>query len=97
DLPLVRADSQALSTALLNLLDNAYKYSGESKEILLQASASNGDVIFSVKDNGLGISPREAKRIFRPFYQVDQRLSRSSSGFGLGLSIVQQIVAAHNG
>ncbi|MGD0258397.1 MAG: HAMP domain-containing sensor histidine kinase [Verrucomicrobiota bacterium] len=97
DLPSVVADADALVTALVNLLDNAYKYSGEEKQIILSASAENGSVFFAVKDNGIGLSPRDTKRIFKRFYQVDQRLSRSGGGCGLGLSIVKFIVTAHHG
>jgi len=97
ELPDVMADSDALTTAVINLLDNAYKYSEDIKHIVLSARAENGCVLFSVRDNGIGIAPREAKRIFQPFHQVDQRLSRKGSGCGLGLSIVQFIAAAHHG
>jgi signal transduction histidine kinase len=96
-LPSVVADADALVTALVNLLDNAYKYSGEEKQITLSASAENGSVSFAVKDNGIGLSPRDTKRIFKRFFQVDQRLSRSGGGCGLGLSIVKFIVTAHHG
>jgi signal transduction histidine kinase len=97
DLPSVVADADALVTAVVNLLDNAYKYSGEEKQITLSASAENGSVFFAVKDNGIGLSPRDTKRIFKRFFQVDQRLSRSGGGCGLGLSIVKFIVTAHHG
>lgn len=97
DLPAVLADADALVTAVLNLLDNAYKYSGDDKHIVLRAYAEDGRVCFEVADNGVGLSPRASKKIFKRFYQVDQRVSRSSSGVGLGLSIVQFIVAAHGG
>ncbi|MGD0522757.1 MAG: HAMP domain-containing sensor histidine kinase [Terracidiphilus sp.] len=97
DLPSVVADADALVTAVVNLLDNAYKYSGDEKQITLSASAENGAVFFAVKDNGIGLSPRDTKRIFKRFFQVDQRLSRSSGGCGLGLSIVKFIVTAHHG
>jgi signal transduction histidine kinase len=97
DLPSVVADADALVTAVVNLLDNAYKYSGEEKQFTLNASAENGAVFFAVKDNGIGLSPRDTKRIFRRFFQVDQRLSRSGGGCGLGLSIVKFIVTAHHG
>jgi two-component system sensor histidine kinase VicK len=50
-----------------------------------------------VKDNGIGIAPRDRKRIFRRFYQVDRRLARETGGCGLGLSIVEYIVKAHGG
>jgi len=96
-LPAVMADPDALATALINLLDNAWKYSGDIKHITLCARAENGNVVFSVRDNGVGIAPRETKKIFNPFHQVDQRLSRKGSGCGLGLSIVQFIVTAHHG
>jgi signal transduction histidine kinase len=97
NLPPIRGDADALVTALLNLLDNAWKYSGDDKHIVLRAEARNGCVCFAVEDNGTGLSPRETKRVFRRFYQTDQRLARATSGCGLGLSIVQSIVEAHHG
>lgn len=96
-LPAVTADADAMVTALVNLLDNAYKYSGDEKRIALSAAAENGKVCFTVADNGIGLSPRETKRIFKRFYQVDQRMSRTGGGCGLGLSIVKFIVIAHRG
>jgi signal transduction histidine kinase len=97
DLPEIRADEGALITALVNLLDNAYKYTLSDKHIMLRAFAQNGDVCFEVRDNGIGIPPREIKRIFQKFYQADRRLSRSGGGCGLGLSIVHFLVEAHGG
>jgi signal transduction histidine kinase len=97
DLPAVSADSDALVTALVNLLDNAWKYSGEHKEIELSAQASNGHVRFAVRDNGLGLSPRDRKRIFGRFQQAHHQRSTGGGGVGLGLSIVQFIVDAHRG
>jgi signal transduction histidine kinase len=96
-LPPVMADGDALASALANLLDNAWKYSEDIKHIVLMVRVEDQKVMFSVKDNGIGIAPRDTKRIFQPFYQVDQRLSRKAGGCGLGLSIVQSIVAAHRG
>jgi signal transduction histidine kinase len=93
----VMADPDALTTALINLLDNAYKYSEDIKHIVLRVSADNERVNFSVRDNGIGIAPREVGKIFQPFHQIDPRLSRKGSGCGLGLSIVQNIVKAHDG
>jgi signal transduction histidine kinase len=97
DLPSVVADADALVTAVVNLLDNAFKYSGDEKQITLSVGAENGSVLFAVKDNGIGLSPRDTKRIFKRFFQVDQRLSRSGGGCGPGLSIVKFIVTAHHG
>jgi signal transduction histidine kinase len=97
-LPPVMADADALSTALINLLDNALKYTPESKRILVRAHRDgDGFVSFAVQDNGIGIPAREQRRIFRRFYQIDQRLSRETAGVGLGLSIVELIVRAHRG
>ena len=96
-LPSVQGDLDALVTALLNLLDNAWKYSGDEKQIVLRTEARNGVVCFAVKDNGIGLSPGETKRVFRRFYQTDQRLARAAGGCGLGLSIVRSIVEAHHG
>jgi signal transduction histidine kinase len=96
-LPEINADLDALATALINLLDNAYKYSEDIKHIALRVFSENGKVIFSIRDNGIGIAPRESKKIFQPFHQADPRLSRRGSGCGLGLSIVQYIINAHGG
>ena len=95
--PPLWADRDALVTVLLNLLDNAYKYTREEKRISVCVSCADGHVVFAVKDNGIGIAAREQKRIFRRFYQVDRRLARQAGGCGLGLSIVDFIVRAHGG
>lgn len=96
-LPCVRADVEALATALLNIIDNALKYSEDIKRIVFRARSDGNDVFFEVEDNGIGIPAREVKKIFRRFYQVDRRLSQHRGGCGLGLSIVQFIVRAHDG
>jgi len=97
DLPVVAGDRDALVTVLLNLLDNAFKYSENDRHIVLRARAEGATVCFEVQDNGIGLSSRAIKRIFDPFYQVDRRLSRRTGGCGLGLSIVRFIVDAHGG
>jgi signal transduction histidine kinase len=97
DLPRLQADEDALVMLLVNLLDNAYKYTPQEKHIRLRATAAGGSVVLSVEDNGIGIAPREQQRIFRKFYQVDRRLTRETGGCGLGLSIVASIVRAHGG
>jgi signal transduction histidine kinase len=98
DLPPVLADREGLATALINLLDNALKYSpGEPRITVSAQRAGDSLVAFAVTDNGIGIAPREQRRIFRRFYRVDQRLSRETSGVGLGLSIVDLIARGHGG
>ena len=97
DLPFIIGDPDALTIALLNLLDNAWKYSGDEKRIILHSEARDGRVRFAVEDNGIGLSKDHCDRVFNRFYQVDQRLSRAVGGCGLGLSIVQSIADAHGG
>ena len=98
DLPMVMADADALGTALVNLLENALKYTTGDKRIGVRASADGGGFVrFDVTDNGIGIPAVEQRRIFRRFYRVDQRLSRETAGVGLGLSIVELIMRAHGG
>ena len=97
DLPPVRADEGAVVSALINLLDNAIKYTPDQKRVVVRAARMAGGVAFEVQDNGIGIAPREHRRIFRRFYRVDQRLASATSGVGLGLSIVELIARAHGG
>ena len=97
DLPGVVADADAVVTAIINLLDNALKYTGEEKIIRLGATSEAGMVLISVKDNGIGISTSNARRIFRRYYQVNGTASAHTGGCGLGLSIVEFIAQAHGG
>jgi signal transduction histidine kinase len=96
-LPPVAADSDSLLSAVLNLLDNAFKYTGVQKRICLRAYSEPGSVVLEVEDNGTGIAAREQKKIFRRFYRVDRRLARETTGCGLGLSIVDSVARAHGG
>ena len=97
-LPPLMADTGAVVTALVNLLDNALKYTPTEKRIVVRAYRDGEtSVMFEVSDNGIGIPTREQRRIFRRFYRVDQRLSRDTGGVGLGLSIVELIVRGHGG
>jgi len=96
-LPDVMADPDAMVTVLVNLLDNAYKYSRDDKHIALRVTSESQSVHFAVSDNGVGIPRRALKRIFKRFYQVDRTLSRRAEGCGLGLSIAKFIVDAHAG
>ena len=93
----VWADDDAMVTVLVNLLDNAYKYSPDDKKITLKVYAEDNSVCFQVCDNGSGVSRRAAKKIFERFYQVDSSLSRRAEGCGLGLSIAKFIVDVHKG
>lgn len=94
-LPSIMADTDAMVTVLVNLLDNACKYSGDNKEITLRVFKADDGVCFSVADNGLGMTRRQSRRIFDKFYQADTSLTRRAEGCGLGLSIVKYILDAH--
>ncbi len=96
-LPAVRCDREAIVEALLNLLQNAFKYTGPDKRITVSARLEGPVVLIRVADNGPGIAPRDQKRIFEKFYRAKDPLDRSIEGSGLGLSMVKHIVSAHRG
>ena len=96
-LPEIQADHDAIVTVLVNLLDNACKYTTENKRVSLKVFAEKEFVCFAVSDNGIGIARRHLRKIFDSFYQVDSSLARKAEGCGLGLSIVKFIVDAHKG
>ncbi len=97
DLPPVMADRAALSEAILNLLNNAYKYTGDDKKIAIRVARLGPTVSITVSDNGPGIPDRDQKRIFDKFYRARDPLSRSIEGTGLGLAMVKHIVNGHGG
>jgi signal transduction histidine kinase len=96
-LPLIQVDKEAMAGALLNLLQNAFKYTGPDKRISVRARKERAGVGIQVEDNGIGIAPKDRKKIFERFYRVDSLLSRTTEGSGLGLSISKRIVEAHGG
>jgi signal transduction histidine kinase len=97
DMPELRVDPDAIQQAILNLLANAMKYSGESREIDLRLGATNGDAIIEVADHGLGLEPQEQKHVFEKFYRAPSHESRLIAGTGLGLTLVANIAKAHGG
>ncbi|MEE8184483.1 MAG: HAMP domain-containing sensor histidine kinase, partial [Acidobacteriota bacterium] len=96
-LPAIRIDSDAIGQALNNLLDNAVKYSKDSKEISVRFGQKDGNVWISVQDQGIGIPSKERKKIFERFHRISTGLVHDIKGNGLGLSIVRHIVEAHGG
>jgi signal transduction histidine kinase len=96
-LPAVRGDAIALSHCLLNLLDNALKYSKARREVRVVAMERADGVALSVADRGMGIAAGDQKRIFEKFVRLETGLVHDVKGTGLGLSLVDQIVRAHGG
>jgi signal transduction histidine kinase len=96
-LPPARVDRDALEQAVLNLLHNAMKYSGDSREIDLRLRRSGNLAMIRVIDRGIGIAPQEQKKIFEKFYRVSSQENERLPGTGLGLSLVHHIVKAHGG
>jgi len=92
----VRVDPDGLEQALVNLLENAVKYSGASREICLGLHGAGGEVEFRVTDHGIGIEPADRRRIFERFYR-GASAAREAGGAGLGLSLVQHFAEAHGG
>ena len=93
----VRHDQRAIGEIVLNLLVNAYKYTGQSKQIHLKAFDEDGCAVITVRDNGIGIPRPALKKIFDPFYRVDNGLRSKAPGAGLGLAIVRHLLKLHAG
>jgi signal transduction histidine kinase len=96
-LPHVTADPEALSRAVLNLLDNAAKYSGDGPRIVLRARAGEDGICLEVEDRGIGISPADQKRVFEKFFRSEAAAASTVRGSGIGLTLVEHIVRAHGG
>jgi two-component system phosphate regulon sensor histidine kinase PhoR len=92
-----RINAALLEQAIVNLIDNAIKYSEPGQPVSVEAAADDGGVTISVRDKGAGIEPEHLPRIFERFYRVDKARSRTLGGTGLGLAIVKHIVQAHGG
>src|SRR5262249_8173365 len=94
----VSVDRLILRQAIVNLVDNAIKYSPADSQILVQAGTScNGDAILEVTDRGPGVPPEHRAHIFDRFYRMDAARAREWGGAGLGLSIARWAVEAHSG
>jgi two-component system sensor histidine kinase SenX3 len=90
-------DRRQMRSALMNLLDNAIKYSGPCEPIEVGAEIVGDRIALTVRDHGIGIPTRDLERIFERFYRVDRARSRDTGGTGLGLAIVRHVAQVHGG
>lgn len=93
----VMANKDMLWQGIYNIVDNAVKYTGEFGKVEVNATKSAGNVVISIKDNGVGISEEDKEKIFERFYRVDKARSRETGGTGLGLAIALKAVEFHGG
>jgi two-component system phosphate regulon sensor histidine kinase PhoR len=94
---IIYGDEDLLREVILNLLDNAIKYTPEDGNIQIGSHETSEGVVFYIKDNGLGVPKESLSRLFERFYRVDKGRSRAMGGTGLGLSIVKHIIERHGG
>jgi cell cycle sensor histidine kinase DivJ len=97
DLPEIIADKRAFKQILINLLSNAVKFTDRGGRIVITAKVEAGQFVVTVEDNGVGISAEDLERVGRPFFQARAAYDRRHDGTGLGMSIVQGLVALHGG
>jgi two-component system, OmpR family, phosphate regulon sensor histidine kinase PhoR len=93
----VRMNGTLLEQAVINLIDNAIKYSDASTTVHIECKRTNRDVLIEVRDQGPGIAPEHHQRLFERFYRIDKARSSKMGGTGLGLSIVKHIMNVHEG
>lgn len=100
-LPTITVDERRLRQVLINLLNNAVKFTPESGQVKLvvhvEQQPAHTALCFSVIDTGVGVAPEDQEKLFQPFVQIDSSLNRQHSGTGLGLALVQQLVELHQG
>jgi len=95
--PLIRGDRDAILQVFYNLVDNAMKFSGSSKQIDISLIPGDNEIVFCVKDNGIGIPAKDQEKIFERFYRGSEPQRMGIKGSGIGLAIVKKIIEAHKG
>jgi len=96
-LPVIKADKNAILQVFYNLVDNAIKFSGTSRQIDISLFSRDDELLFCVKDYGIGISGKDQEKIFDRFYRCDESQKLGIKGSGIGLTIVKKIIEAHKG
>lgn len=94
---IAQTEPRLIEQAVINLLDNAIKYSHEQSEVLVETLRTDSDIIIRIQDSGIGIEKKHLPRLFERFYRIDRARSRKLGGTGLGLAIVKHITQAHKG
>ncbi len=94
---MIKADLALLQQALINLVDNAIKYTRNDGQVVVRVRPGNERLIFEVHDNGIGIAPLDLPRLFEKFYRSGRREAYEKRGSGLGLAIVKSITERHHG
>ena len=97
DLPKVMADRSKIKQILYNLIGNAIKFTNDNGNITIRAEVKDSNLQLSIIDTGIGISPKDQEKLFKPFTQIDSSRSRKYAGTGLGLALVKEIVECHGG
>lgn len=97
DLAPCYADAKRLKQIVLNLVNNAFRYTPDGGKVILEARQEEKDFVFSVQDSGIGIAPEDIDHIFERFYRADRSRDRETGGSGLGLAITKGLVEAHGG
>lgn len=97
DLEIINGDREKLKQALYNLTENAITFTPQNGSVSLTARKTDGYIEISIKDTGIGISQEDKSRLFLPFVQLDGSTTRKCDGLGLGLTIAQNFIEAHNG
>ena len=95
--PVIQADKNAILQVFYNLVDNAIKFSGTSRQIDINLLSKDNELLFCVKDYGIGISGKDLEKIFDRFYRCDETQRLGIKGSGIGLTIVKKIMEAHKG
>lgn len=94
---MVMADREKIGHVINNFISNAVKYSANGTTIEMSCEAKNGEAVFSVKDEGTGISPADVKQLFERYFRVENHSMTSISGFGIGLYLCSEIIQRHDG
>ncbi|MEJ5998925.1 sensor histidine kinase [Corynebacterium sp. H130] len=97
DIPLVNGDAQKLHRVITNLVNNALTHGGQEATAEIEIATTDDKVCINVKDDGVGMTPKDAEHVFERFYRSDTSRSRETGGSGLGLAIVKSLVEAHKG